>query len=117
MNRRPDVRLAVPSRRRTTSGCSYYSDVLFVVATQPAHRLVAFVAPLGSVVENRVESHQELGAAGVAGIAVVDGVTLAGERVEAVPLGEIALEIRAPRTLVPGRGQRQVLTDRRLFLQ
>jgi hypothetical protein len=46
-----------------------------------------------SAVKDRVVAHQELRGAGVAGIAVVDGVALARERAEAVSLGEIAVEI------------------------
>src|SRR5258708_4602109 len=88
--------------------------VVFVVAAQPAHGLIAFVAALGDAVEDRVVAHQELGAAGVAGVAVVDGAALARERADAVALGEIAVEVRPGRARVLRRDERQVLTHGRL---
>src|SRR5215510_5830671 len=71
--------------------------LVFVVAAHPAHGLVAFVAALGRAVKDRVEAHQELGAAGVGGVAVVEGAVLARERAEPVSLGEIALEVGSGR--------------------
>src|SRR5215472_18895305 len=84
--------------------------VVFVVAAQPAHGLIAFVAALGRAVKDRVVAHQELGAAGVAGVAAVEGAALARERAEPVSLGEIALEVGPGRRRVLRRDERQALT-------
>src|SRR5256714_12512627 len=90
---------------------------VFVVAVKLMHGLVAFISALGRAVEDRVVAHQELRAAGVARVAVVDGLALAGERAEAVSLREIALEVRPARARVPARDLRQALADRRLLVQ
>src|SRR5919197_3898189 len=63
------------------------SRVVLVVAAHP--HLVALVAALRRPVEDRVVAHQELRAARVAGVAVVDAVAVPGERADAVPLGEV----------------------------
>ena len=91
--------------------------VVFVVAAQPAHGLIAFVAALGRVVEDRVVAHQELRTAGVAGVTVVDGVVLARERANPVSLGEIAVEGGPGRARVLRRYEWQVLTDGWLLVQ
>src|SRR5262249_20364827 len=90
---------------------------VLVVAAHPAHGLVAFVAALGRAVKDRVVAHQELGAAGVAGVAVVEGAALARERAEPVSLGEIALEVGPGRPRVLRRDERQALTHSRLVFQ
>src|SRR5437764_805099 len=91
--------------------------LVFVVAAEPAHGLIAFVAALGHAVEDRIVAHQKLRPAGVGGVAVVDGVALARERADAVSLGEITVDVRTARGGVLRRGERQVLTDGRLFAQ
>ena len=91
--------------------------LVFVVAAQPAHGLIAFVAALRSPVEYRVVAHQELRTPGVAGVAVVDGVALKSERAQSVPLGEIAVDVRPGRAGVLACNQRQFLTDGRLLVQ
>jgi hypothetical protein len=60
--------------------------VVLVVAAKP-HNAVVFIAALRSAVKNRVVAHQKLRTAGIAGVAAVDGVALAREGAEAVPLG------------------------------
>ena len=65
---------------------------------------VAFVAAVGRAVNDRVVAHQELGAAGAAGIAAVDGAATARERADhAIPgdvdrkrLGWVAVHIAHP---------------------
>src|SRR2546421_11835530 len=90
---------------------------VFVVAVKPMHGLVAFISALGRAVEDRVVAHQELRAAGVARVAVVDGLALAGERAEAGSLREIAREVRRGRARVPTRALRQALSRPRLLGQ
>src|ERR671930_2372517 len=85
---------------RRSGGCSCF---VLVVAAHP--HLAALVAARRCPVEDRVVTHQELRAAGVAGVAVIEGVTLAGERAYAVPLGEVGGKVRA--------GCGGVLVDRR----
>src|SRR2546423_15286220 len=78
--------------------------VVLVVSAQP--HLAVFVATLGRPVEDRVVAHQELGSAGVAGVAVVDVAPVAGERTDTVALGEVAGDVRAGRVGVLGGDRR-----------
>src|SRR5436305_2238236 len=73
---------------------SPWRTVVFVVAAEPGHGLIAFVAALRSAVEDRVVAYEELRTAGVGGVAVVDGVALARERADAVSFGQIAVDVR-----------------------
>src|SRR4029450_11570280 len=90
---------------------------VLVVAAEPVHDLIAFVAPPRSAVKDRVVAHKELRTAGGGGGAVVDGVALARERADAVSLGEIAVEVRPARARVPDCAQRQGLTGGRLLVE
>src|SRR5262249_49988294 len=78
---------------------------------------VLFVAALRSAVKDRVVAHQELRAAGIAGVAVIEGVALARERADAVSLGEVAVNVRPARARVLDYDSRQVLTGGRLLVQ
>src|SRR6266567_33396 len=92
---------SVRARSGPSSGCGEpesdrfggCSRVVLVVAAHP--HLVALVAALRCPVEDRVVAHQELRAAGVAGVTVVHGVAVARECAYAVPLGEVAGDVRA----------------------
>src|SRR5204862_6967432 len=48
---------------------------------------------------------------------VVDALALPRERAEPVTLGEVAVDVRPAGARVPGRDQRQALTDGRLLVQ
>src|SRR5215216_6222510 len=85
------------------------SRAVLVVAAYP--HLVALVAALRRPVEDRVIAHQELRAAGVAGVAVVDVVAVAREGADAVALREVAADIRPGGGGVLGDERRQAVTD------
>src|SRR6266576_918744 len=89
------------------------SRAVLVVSAQP-HVTVALVAALRRPVEDRVVAHQELSAAGVARIAVVDAVAVAREGADAVPLSEVADDVGAGCCGVLHDHGRQALADARV---
>src|ERR1022692_3165840 len=81
----------------------------FAVAAGRERDRTVFSAPGRNAIQDRVVAHQELRTAGVAGIAVIDGGTLAREHANAVSLRQIAVDVRPAGARVAARNRRQVL--------
>src|ERR1022692_4864131 len=91
-----------PGRRRrwfqrpsTRSSAAIRVFVVFVMPAEPRPHRAVFVAAIRRPVEDCVVAHQELRSACVAGVAKVNAISFARENADAMPLGDIAGDIRA----------------------